>query len=191
MFKMALSCNLKDLSALRSMSAESRKSAELWSKFQECVSLVDESKFVLKSRVVEFATVIRSVYSDKIITFSGGSRCAFITKEVVPDSLSTFDDVCVSNAYAAYTRALISEDISILMQSDMQSMGIVFYGGRPIVYMNVLVQDEVFDMVLNHTGDVKVAEYCEISDISDFKPIGGSFEEAVADSLVIVGGNNE
>ena len=187
MFKLALTCNLKELVSLRSMSAESRKSAELWSKFQNSVSLVDDSKFVLKSRSVEFATVIRSITDNRLVTFAGGTRCAFITRENVPDSMSTFDDVCVSNAYSAYTRALVSEDFEILMQSTMQSMGVVFYCGRPVVYLNVLVKDSVLDQALKHDG-VKLADYCSLDSISEFRPIKGSFEELISDSFVCVGG---
>lgn len=187
MYKMALSCSLKDLVSLRTISAESRKSAELWDKFQRSVSLVDESKFVLRSRCVEYATVIRSVSSNKIVTYAGGSRCAFITREPVPDDMSTFEDVCVSNAYTAYTRSFLSEDFSILMNSAMQSMGVLFYHGRPIVYLNVLVHDSVFDMVENKDPRVRLADFCSVDSISSFKAISNSFEELISDSLVLVG----
>ena len=190
MFKLALTCSLNELVSLRSISAESRKSAELWSKFQNSVSLVDDSKFVLKSRSVEFATVIRSVSSNKIITYACGAKCAFITREPVPDSMSTFEDVCVSNAYTAYTRSFLSDDFSILMQSTMQSMGVVFYCGRPVVYLNVLVKDSVLDQALKHDG-VKLADYCSLDSISDFRPIKGSFEELISDSFVCVGGGTQ
>ena len=73
MYKMAVTCSLKDLVSLRTMSAENRRSAELWNKFQDSTSIVDASKFVLKSRSVEFATVIRSVSSNKIITYACGA----------------------------------------------------------------------------------------------------------------------
>lgn len=189
MYKMAVTCSLKDLVSLRTMSTENRRSAELWKKFQDSTSIVDASKFVLKSRSVEFATVIRSVSSNKIITYACGEKCAFITREPVPDSMSTFEDVCVSNAYTAYTRSFLSDDFSILMNSAMQSMGVVFYHGRPIVYLNVLVHDSVFDLIENQDSRVKLAEFCSSQNIADFKPIKGSFEELICDSFVVVGGS--
>lgn len=188
MFKMAITCGLKELNHLRKMSADNRKSYELWEKFQDSVSILDCNKFILRSRTVEFATVIRSITSNKIVTFSGGSRCAFMTEEPIQDALSTFEDVCVYNAYMSYTRAFVTNDISNLMDSTMQSMGVVFYKNRPIVYLNVLVCDSVFDMAEDRRGPIMMPDYCSISDIRSVAPLSGSFEELIRDSFVVTGG---
>lgn len=188
-YKLAITCGISSLRELRHLSTKGRKSKELWEEFKRCSSLVSDSEFVTRNRIVEFATVIRSVNTNRLITHSCGSRCAVITREPVKDEYATFDDVCIANAYAAYTRSVLSDDLSLLARSTMQSMGIVFYSSRPIVYMNVLVQDEVFSMIESGLNNIRIPEYCSVCSIQEFNPISGSIEDLISDSFVVVGGD--
>lgn len=186
-YKLAITGNLRDLKAIRALSAENRKSQELWDLFEKSTSLVEEDKFIMPHRQVDFITLIRSLYSNKIITFGNNTMCTVRTCEPLQSRDMSLNDICITNAFKAYTQSfqvLNPGKQNALLNSQPQVMGVINYHNRLSVYLNVIVEDRVFDLL-----DIKDATLChgaQLVPIPLFTPVKGSREELITDSLVIV-----
>ena len=186
-YKLAITGSLKDLKTLRALSAQDRKSQDLWNLFEKSVSVVPEEKFVLPSRQVDFITLIRSVYSNQMITFGHNSMCTVRTCEPLTAPDMTLNDICITNAFKAYTQTftiLNPGKQSAIMNSQPQIMGVINYHDRLSVYLNVLVEDSVFSLL--DVTDAILCEGAQLVPIQSFTPVKGSREELLVDSLVIV-----
>lgn len=189
-----LNCSQQEIEQMHKDSAENRKSLSLWEHFQASVSLVHDSHYnaVLKdvpSRTFSYITLIRSLCSNRIVAFGESlERCLFSSCEPVKPETTLYDS-CLLNAYKAYfpsIQILNPGKKSALSQSMPQLMGIVSHDGNLYVYVNVLVDDSVFDLI--DIGDAVLPKGYSLVPIPDFRPLHGSLEEHILDSLVCTGG---
>lgn len=179
--------NMRSRDAYRkaaSLSRQDYKSLETWTYVQEAFVYDTADNKKVSPTQIQFATLIRSNYSNRVLTFGNRSTCLVTSITPLPDGVEpTLENAYLINAHGVYTNSIgLSPAVNFLYsRSYLQPLGIVFYNDVCTVVSNVIVDDVVFDSATYNTG-------CELMYIQDFHPLRGSIDEPISSSLVLVKG---
>lgn len=189
MYKPMFNGDKRTLNELQSISRYDRKSKNLWEEYAKYVVLVDEKLPLTKRGTVKFLTAVRSTYSNRVLVYAGGSDFLIKSSVLVTSPDTTFNDLCVVNAHTAFTSVVDAPNEVLAKHSDLQSCGIVCYNNQMFVYLNVLMDEVLTDMI--ECGEATLCNGAAIEEIIDFQPAPGSLSDYMKESLVIVGGDTD
>lgn len=178
---------------LRELSKANYKSAELWTLFSDSCSPVPEEVPVPDKYLVQFVTLIRTVWDNRVLVYGNNSHtCLRRTSVPLSDPLMRLDEACTVNAHAALTNSFTIDNPGMQLryaESAMQFMGVVFHDDKCFVYLNVLVKDSVFDLV--EDGDAHFDSQTRLVPIQEFTPTPDTLDALLWSSIVKVKGDTE